>query len=339
MILVLILGWAVLYTPTVRPSTPCSRSSRRRHRDFVRTGGGPLPARTFSCASCRRSRAGWRPTAVGARRVLISMFALSGSASSASVSSETRTRCSPLLGAPRTRRGSLLSVLLRDDARHRSAGKTRNQLRLHRNGNGARYSRGYGGERAALRVLRSLPSAVPCARRADDSDALRIRFLRHQEYRGIPSLSVYKHRARRNHLEDQHGDVLLALRLLGRRDMGTDVPSGGAGVFALRIRAVHRAHRALRAPEEACSGEAADRPSARKIAALVLPASGVALFLLTRVQGEPLIVSTLLLFGIFSNTAFSPVAVAPDQAHRRQRHPGSSGAAVGFSTRRSCPRR
>ena len=77
-------------------------------------------------------------------------------------------------------------------------------------------------------------------------------------------------------------------------------------------------------------GRLSDRFGRKKIAALVLPASGVALFLLTRVQGAPLIVSTLLLFGIFSNTAFSPVAVAWIGDIVSRRHPGSMSAAVGF---------
>jgi MFS family permease len=77
-------------------------------------------------------------------------------------------------------------------------------------------------------------------------------------------------------------------------------------------------------------GRLSDRFGRRKIASLVLPASGAALFLLTRVQGTPLIISTLLLFGIFSNTAFSPVAVAWIGDIVSRRHPGSMSAAVGF---------
>lgn len=77
-------------------------------------------------------------------------------------------------------------------------------------------------------------------------------------------------------------------------------------------------------------GRLSDRFGRRKIASLVLPASGAALFLLTRVQGAPLIVSTLLLFGIFSNTAFSPVAVSWIGDIVSKRHPGSMSAAVGF---------
>ena len=77
-------------------------------------------------------------------------------------------------------------------------------------------------------------------------------------------------------------------------------------------------------------GRLSDRFGRRKIASFVLPASGAALFLLTRVQGAPLIVSTLLLFGIFSNTAFSPVAVSWIGDIVSKRHPGSMSAAVGF---------
>ncbi len=77
-------------------------------------------------------------------------------------------------------------------------------------------------------------------------------------------------------------------------------------------------------------GRLSDRFGRRKIASIVLPASGAALFLLTRAQGAPLIVSTLLLFGIFSNTAFSPVAVSWIGDIVSKRHPGSMSAAVGF---------
>ncbi len=77
-------------------------------------------------------------------------------------------------------------------------------------------------------------------------------------------------------------------------------------------------------------GRLSDRFGRKRVASLVLPASGVALFMLARVQGAPLIIFTLLLFGLFSNTAFSPVAVSWVGDIVSKRHPGSMSAAVGF---------
>lgn len=77
-------------------------------------------------------------------------------------------------------------------------------------------------------------------------------------------------------------------------------------------------------------GRLSDRFGRKRVAAIVLPASGVALLLLARVHGAPLIVSMLLLFGLFSNTAFSPVAVSWIGDIVARRHPGAMSAAVGF---------
>jgi MFS family permease len=77
-------------------------------------------------------------------------------------------------------------------------------------------------------------------------------------------------------------------------------------------------------------GRMSDRFGRKRIAALVLPASGIALFLLTRAGSTPAIISTLLLFGVFSNTAFSPVAVAWVGDIVSRRYPDSMNAAIGF---------
>ena len=77
-------------------------------------------------------------------------------------------------------------------------------------------------------------------------------------------------------------------------------------------------------------GRLSDRLGRKRTALFVLPLSAAALFLLTRAQGTPAIVGTLLLFGLFSNTAFTPIAISWVGDIVSRRHPGSMGAAVGF---------
>jgi MFS family permease len=77
-------------------------------------------------------------------------------------------------------------------------------------------------------------------------------------------------------------------------------------------------------------GRLSDRFGRKRTALFVLPASAAGLFLLTRAQGTPAIMATLLLFGLFSNTAFTPIAISWVGDIVSRRHPGSMGAAVGF---------
>jgi MFS family permease len=77
-------------------------------------------------------------------------------------------------------------------------------------------------------------------------------------------------------------------------------------------------------------GRLSDRLGRKRTTLFVLPVSAAALFLLTRVESAPAIIATLLFFGLFSNTAFSPVAVAWIGDIVSRRHPGSMGAAIGF---------
>mgnify|MGYP002407255703 CR=1 FL=1 len=77
-------------------------------------------------------------------------------------------------------------------------------------------------------------------------------------------------------------------------------------------------------------GKLSDRVGRKKIALLVLPCGAAALFLLTRVQSAAGIVATFLLFGAFSNTALSPVAVSWIGDIVAKRYPGSMNAAVGL---------
>lgn len=77
-------------------------------------------------------------------------------------------------------------------------------------------------------------------------------------------------------------------------------------------------------------GKLSDRVGRKSIAMFVLPCGAVALFLLTRVFSAAGIVATFLLFGLFSNTALSPVAVSWIGDIVAKRHPGSMNAAVGL---------
>lgn len=77
-------------------------------------------------------------------------------------------------------------------------------------------------------------------------------------------------------------------------------------------------------------GRLSDRLGRKKTALIVLPISGAALFFLTRAQSFPGIIATLLFFGLFSNTAFSPIAISWVGDIVDRRHPGAMGAAVGF---------
>lgn len=77
-------------------------------------------------------------------------------------------------------------------------------------------------------------------------------------------------------------------------------------------------------------GRVSDRLGRRRTSLMVLPVSAVALFTLTRAESPAAIIATLLFFGLFSNTAFTPISVAWIGDIVSRRYPGSMGAAVGF---------
>lgn len=58
--------------------------------------------------------------------------------------------------------------------------------------------------------------------------------------------------------------------------------------------------------------------------------SAAALFIITRAESPAAIIAALLFFGLFSNTAFTPISVAWIGDIVACRYPGSMGAAAGF---------
>ncbi len=77
-------------------------------------------------------------------------------------------------------------------------------------------------------------------------------------------------------------------------------------------------------------GRLSDRIGRRRVAVFVLPASAVALFLITVVSSTPAIIASFLLFGVFANSAFVPTMVSWIGDIVSARYPGSMGAAIGF---------
>lgn len=76
-------------------------------------------------------------------------------------------------------------------------------------------------------------------------------------------------------------------------------------------------------------GRLADRIGRKPLALLLLPAAGLALLALSQARTAPAIISTLLLFGLFSNSALTPIMVAWTADIVSQRYPGLMGAAIG----------
>lgn len=76
-------------------------------------------------------------------------------------------------------------------------------------------------------------------------------------------------------------------------------------------------------------GRLSDRYGRKPVALLVLPASALALGGLSLASGTPAIVAVLLAFGLFSNSAFTPIMVAWTGDIVSRRYPGQMGAAVG----------
>ncbi|HMM21842.1 MAG TPA: MFS transporter [Selenomonadales bacterium] len=76
-------------------------------------------------------------------------------------------------------------------------------------------------------------------------------------------------------------------------------------------------------------GKLADRFGRKPLAMLLLPAAGLALLALAQVRTTPAIIGALLIFGLFSNSALTPVMVAWTADIVSQRYPGLMGAAIG----------
>lgn len=76
-------------------------------------------------------------------------------------------------------------------------------------------------------------------------------------------------------------------------------------------------------------GKLSDRAGRKKVSIAVLPLSAISLYLLSIAHG-PAIIAVLLAFGLFSNSAFTPVMVAWTGDITGKRYPGSTGAAVGI---------
>ena len=76
-------------------------------------------------------------------------------------------------------------------------------------------------------------------------------------------------------------------------------------------------------------GKLSDRTGRKKIAIAVLPLGALSLYLLSVAHGSA-IIAVLLAFGLFSNSAFTPIMVAWTGDIAGKRYPGSTGAAVGI---------
>jgi MFS family permease len=77
-------------------------------------------------------------------------------------------------------------------------------------------------------------------------------------------------------------------------------------------------------------GKLSDRLGRKKIAITVLPLGALSLYLLSVAQGQAAIIAALLAFGLFSNSAFTPIMVAWTGDIAGVRYPGLTGAAVGI---------
>jgi MFS family permease len=76
-------------------------------------------------------------------------------------------------------------------------------------------------------------------------------------------------------------------------------------------------------------GRLSDRYGRKPFALAILPVAGATLYCLALVESPPAIVATLLVFGLFSNSAFVPVMVAWTGDIVSRRYPGRMGAAIG----------
>lgn len=76
-------------------------------------------------------------------------------------------------------------------------------------------------------------------------------------------------------------------------------------------------------------GKLSDRMGRRKVSIVVLPLGALSLYLFSVAEGTA-IIAVLLAFGLFSNSAFTPVMVAWTGDIAGRRYPGFTGAAVGI---------
>jgi MFS family permease len=77
-------------------------------------------------------------------------------------------------------------------------------------------------------------------------------------------------------------------------------------------------------------GKLSDHFGRKRVAVVVLPLGALSLYLLSLAHTHGAIVATLLAFGLFSNSAFTPVMVAWTGDLVGKRYPGFTGAAVGI---------
>lgn len=77
-------------------------------------------------------------------------------------------------------------------------------------------------------------------------------------------------------------------------------------------------------------GKLSDRWGRKQVAVTVLPLGALTLYLLSLANSQAMIITALLAFGLFSNSAFTPVMVAWTGDIAGKRYPGFTGAAVGI---------
>lgn len=77
-------------------------------------------------------------------------------------------------------------------------------------------------------------------------------------------------------------------------------------------------------------GKLSDRFGRKRIALVVLPLGALSLYFLSIASGATAIISVLLAFGLFSNSAFTPIMVAWTGDISSRRYPGFTGVAVGI---------
>lgn len=73
-----------------------------------------------------------------------------------------------------------------------------------------------------------------------------------------------------------------------------------------------------------------DRHGRKPIALFLMPAAAISLWLLSQVEHHQAIIAVLLLLGLFTNSAFTPIMVAWTGDIVSRRYPGRMGAAIGI---------
>lgn len=77
-------------------------------------------------------------------------------------------------------------------------------------------------------------------------------------------------------------------------------------------------------------GKLSDRYGRRPIALFLMPSAAISLWLLSQVERQQEIIAVLLLLGLFTNSAFTPIMVAWTGDIVSRRYPGRMGAAIGI---------